>query len=55
MIKVTEMKNGLSAYPFYIAEATKMNVRSTGNNEFQALKNLRNEIEKRIKKNIKYM
>jgi hypothetical protein len=50
MIKVTKYINRFDGYPFYIAKATKLDRRATGDTRKLALKNLKNVIRKINKK-----
>lgn len=50
MIKIKEYMNEFDGVPFYIAEATKLNKKASGNTKRLALNNLKYKIECGFKK-----
>jgi len=51
MIRLKEYKNEFDGVTFYMAEATKIHKKATGNTKRNALNNLKNAIECNLKKN----
>lgn len=51
MIKVKEYINKFDGVPFYMAEATKIHKKATGNTKKNVLKNLKYAIECYLKEN----